>query len=429
MKVDLSGLRALVTGSTKGIGRAIAHALAKNGAEVAINGRKPADVEQAIAAIRATLPTARLVPAPGDAATAQGVAAIIKAAGDVDILVNNVGIFEIKNAFDIPDEDWQRLFATNVLSGVRFTRHYGPRMRDKGFGRIVFISSESGVQIPTEMIHYGFTKSADLALMRGFAVLPGPTRAEGVEAMFKSMGRSLDDPKVERSFIDSGERDDRLAGAGRWRRGAVDYVATLRPEEPLRGTAVSREILQPSGQLLELPLPRQRGRLRPGRLLIFQTRHGRLAVHGGDRTVEPQIRGLFGKPAGFQDCRQAAVLPQQRGRASRADAGSAGQLVRRVAPQRDEIRHLLGLDAIAGADLRGTDARHLAGADRIEDRRVSRGELERVAIAAGHQHGATAPLLGGSGGGEEIVGLVAGALCIGKAAGGDEVRDERKLLQ
>ena len=97
----------------------------------------------------------------------------------------------------------QRLFATNVLSGVRFTRHYGPRMRDKGFGRIVFISSESGVQIPTEMIHYGFTKSADLALMRGFAVLPGPTRAEGVEAMFKSMGRSLDDPKVERSFIDS----------------------------------------------------------------------------------------------------------------------------------------------------------------------------------------------------------------------------------
>ena len=169
MKVDLSGLRALVTGSTKGIGRAIAHALAKNGAEVAINGRKPADVEQAIAAIRATLPTARLVPAPGDAATAQGVAAIIKAAGDVDILVNNVGIFEIKNAFDIPDEDWQRLFATNVLSGVRFTRHYGSRMRDKGFGRIVFISSESGVQIPTEMIHYGFTKSADLALMRGFA--------------------------------------------------------------------------------------------------------------------------------------------------------------------------------------------------------------------------------------------------------------------
>jgi NAD(P)-dependent dehydrogenase (short-subunit alcohol dehydrogenase family) len=216
MQVDLSGLRALVTGSTKGIGRAVAEALAANGAEVAVNGRKAADVERAIAEISAALPKARLVAAPGDAATAAGVAAIIKAAGEVDILVNNVGIFEIKDAFAIPDEDWQRLFETNVLSGVRLTRHYGPRMRDKGFGRVIFISSESGVQIPTEMIHYGFTKSADLALTRGFAqalsatgvtvnaVLPGPTRTEGVEAMFKSMGRSLDDPKAEREFIETG---------------------------------------------------------------------------------------------------------------------------------------------------------------------------------------------------------------------------------
>jgi NAD(P)-dependent dehydrogenase (short-subunit alcohol dehydrogenase family) len=215
MRVDLSGLRALVTGSTKGIGRAVAEALAANDAEVVINGRKAADVARAIADIRSKLPKGRLVPAPGDAATAAGVAAIIKAAGDVDILVNNVGIFEIKDAFAIPDEDWQRLFETNVLSGVRFTRHYGPRMRDKGFGRIVFISSESGVQIPTEMIHYGFTKSADLALMRGFAqalaasgvtvnaVLPGPTRTEGVDQMFESMGQSLDDPKTERNFIDN----------------------------------------------------------------------------------------------------------------------------------------------------------------------------------------------------------------------------------
>ena len=205
----------LVTGSTKGICRAIAEALAANGAEVAINGRGAADVEQAIKDIRGKLPKARLAAAPGDVASAEGIAAIIKAAGDVDILVNNAGIFEIKDAFEIPDEDWQRLFATNVLSGVRLTRHYGPRMRDKKFGRVLFISSESGVQIPTEMIHYGFTKSADLALMRGFAqalaasgvtvnaVLPGPTRTEGVEAMFKSMGQSLDDPKVERGFIDS----------------------------------------------------------------------------------------------------------------------------------------------------------------------------------------------------------------------------------
>jgi NAD(P)-dependent dehydrogenase (short-subunit alcohol dehydrogenase family) len=215
MQVDLSGLRALVTGSTKGIGRAIAQALAANGAEVVVNGRKAADVEQAVATIRAALPNARLAAAPGDVATADGVAGIVKAAGDVDILINNAGIFEIKDAFAIPDEDWQRLFATNVLSGVRLTRHYGPRMRAKGFGRIIFISSESGVQIPTEMIHYGFTKSADLALMRGFAqalaasgvtvnaVLPGPTRTEGVEAMFASMGQSLDDPKTERNFIDT----------------------------------------------------------------------------------------------------------------------------------------------------------------------------------------------------------------------------------
>jgi NAD(P)-dependent dehydrogenase (short-subunit alcohol dehydrogenase family) len=215
MHVDLSGFRALVTGSTKGIGRAIATTLAANGAEVAINGRKAADVNRAIIDIRGQLPKARLVAAPGDAATAQGVADIIKAAGDVNILVNNVGIFEIKEAFAIPDADWLRLFETNVLSGVRLTRHYAPRMRDKGFGRIIFISSESGVQIPTDMIHYGFTKSADLALTRGFAqalsdtgvtvnaVLPGPTRTEGVEAMFVSMGKSLDDANVEREFIDN----------------------------------------------------------------------------------------------------------------------------------------------------------------------------------------------------------------------------------
>jgi NAD(P)-dependent dehydrogenase (short-subunit alcohol dehydrogenase family) len=214
MQVDLSGLRALVTGSTKGIGFAVAQKLAASGAEVAVNGRKAADVEAAIGKIRSTVPNARLVSAPGDAATATGVAAIVEGAGAVDILVNNVGIFEIKDAFAIPDEDWQRIFEINVLSGVRFTRHYGPLMRDKGFGRIVFISSESGVQIPTEMIHYGFSKSADLALMRGFAqalaatgvtvnaVLPGPTRTEGVEEMFRSMGKSAADPKAQREFID-----------------------------------------------------------------------------------------------------------------------------------------------------------------------------------------------------------------------------------
>jgi NAD(P)-dependent dehydrogenase (short-subunit alcohol dehydrogenase family) len=232
MHVDLSGLRALVTGSTKGIGRAIAQKLAACGAEVAINGRKAADVTKAIEIIRKAVPQAKLVSAAGDAATADGCAAIISAAGEVDILVNNVGMFEIKDAFEIPDADWQRMFATNVLSGVRFTRHYGPRMRAKGFGRIVFISSESGIQIPTEMIHYGFSKSADLALTRGFAqalagsgvtvnaVLPGPTRSEGVEQMFASMGQTLDS-EAERKFI-----------------------ATARPSSILRRMTTSEEIAE-----------------------------------------------------------------------------------------------------------------------------------------------------------------------------------------
>lgn len=214
MQVDLSGLRALVTGSSKGIGFAAAQKLAVSGAEVAVNGRKARDVEAAISKIRAVMANAKLISAPGDAATAAGVAAIIKAAGEIDILVNNVGIFEIEDAFAISDQSWQRVFETNVLSGVRFTRHYGPRMREKGFGRIIFISSESGVQIPTEMIHYGFSKAADLALMRGFAqalaatgvtvnaVLPGPTLTEGVDAMFRSMGQSAADPKAQRDFID-----------------------------------------------------------------------------------------------------------------------------------------------------------------------------------------------------------------------------------
>jgi NAD(P)-dependent dehydrogenase (short-subunit alcohol dehydrogenase family) len=213
MMSDMSGLRALVTGSTRGIGHAVATKLAACGAEVAVNGRKSGDVSAAIDRIRTAVPAARLRAAPGDAATPDGVADIIAAAGDIDILVNNVGIFEIKDAFAIPDADWQRVFDVNVMSGIRLTRHYGPRMRAKGFGRIVFISSESGVQIPTEMIHYGFSKSAYLALARGFAqalagsgvtvnaVLPGPTRTEGVEAMFAAMGQSLDDPDTEKNFI------------------------------------------------------------------------------------------------------------------------------------------------------------------------------------------------------------------------------------
>ena len=201
MQIDLKGLRALVTGSTAGIGEAIAERLATNGAEVIINGRTAERVAKTIASLQAKAPGARFRAAPGDVSTAKGVDAIVAAAGEVDILVNNAGWFEPKNALEISDADWQKAFDINVMSGVRLTRALAPRMRDKGFGRIVFISSESGIQIPTEMIHYGLTKTAQLSLTRGFAqtlkqsgvtvnaVLPGPTLSEGVGGFIDNLAR------------------------------------------------------------------------------------------------------------------------------------------------------------------------------------------------------------------------------------------------
>ncbi len=201
MQIDLKGLRALVTGSTAGIGEAIAERLATNGAEVVINGRTAERVARTIASLQAKAPGARFRAAPGDVSTAKGVDAIVAAAGEVDILVNNAGWFEPKNALEISDADWQKAFDINVMSGVRLTRALAPRMRDKGFGRIVFISSESGIQIPTEMIHYGLTKTAQLSLTRGFAqtlkqsgvtvnaVLPGPTLSEGVGGFIDNLAR------------------------------------------------------------------------------------------------------------------------------------------------------------------------------------------------------------------------------------------------
>jgi NAD(P)-dependent dehydrogenase (short-subunit alcohol dehydrogenase family) len=216
MQIDLKGLRALVTGSTAGIGEAIAARLAQNGAEVVVNGRTAARVSKAIASLQVKAPGARFHAAPGDVATAEGVAAILAAAGKVDILVNNAGWFEPKDAFEISDADWQKAFDINVMSGVRLTRALAPHMREKGFGRIVFISSESGVQIPTEMIHYGMSKTAQLSLTRGFAqalaktgvtvnaVLPGPTLSEGVggfiENLAKAQGKTV--AEIEKSFFE-----------------------------------------------------------------------------------------------------------------------------------------------------------------------------------------------------------------------------------
>jgi NAD(P)-dependent dehydrogenase (short-subunit alcohol dehydrogenase family) len=199
MDMNLKGRRALVTGSTGGIGFGIAQALLDLGASVGINGRTAERVEAAIAALRGKTQAGEAFAAVGDVATADGVAALVAALPDVDILVNNTGIFEPKPFFDIPDGDWQRFFDVNVMSGVRLSRAYAPGMVARGWGRVVFIASESGINIPVEMVHYGMTKTAQLAVSRGLAetvsgtgvtvnsVLPGPTLSEGVADFMKQM--------------------------------------------------------------------------------------------------------------------------------------------------------------------------------------------------------------------------------------------------
>jgi NAD(P)-dependent dehydrogenase (short-subunit alcohol dehydrogenase family) len=201
MKIDLTGKTALVTGSTSGIGHAIARGLASAGATVAVNGRTQAKVDAAVAAIAKLAPGARARGVAADVSTAAGCNALVAALPEVDILINNAGIFEPKGFFDIPDEEWNRFFEVNVMSGVRLSRAYMPGMLKRNWGRIVFISSESALNIPTEMIHYGVTKTSQLALSRGLAemtrgtavtvnsVLPGPTMSEGVETFVKDLAK------------------------------------------------------------------------------------------------------------------------------------------------------------------------------------------------------------------------------------------------
>jgi NAD(P)-dependent dehydrogenase (short-subunit alcohol dehydrogenase family) len=201
MKIDLSGKTALVTGSTSGIGHAIVRGLAAAGATVAVNGRTPAKVDAAAAAIAKAAPGAKVRGIAADVSTVAGCKTLVAALPEVDILINNAGIFEPKGFFDIPDEDWSRFFEVNVMSGVRLARAYMPGMLKRNWGRIVFISSESALNIPKEMIHYGMTKTAQLAVSRGLAemtrgtavtvnsVLPGPTMSEGVEAFVKELAK------------------------------------------------------------------------------------------------------------------------------------------------------------------------------------------------------------------------------------------------
>ena len=215
MDLQLSDKLALVTGSTAGIGLAIAKALAAEGARVIVNGRTEARVAEATKAIASASPAARLEELAADLGTAEGAAQAIARFPEVAILVNNVGIFEPRPFEEIRDDEWERMIEVNFMSGVRLSRHYLPRMKAMGWGRIIFISSESAVNIPIEMIHYGVTKTMQIALARGMAettvgtgvtvnsVLPGPTRSEGVGQFVKdlaaSQGKSVEE--MEREFF------------------------------------------------------------------------------------------------------------------------------------------------------------------------------------------------------------------------------------
>jgi NAD(P)-dependent dehydrogenase (short-subunit alcohol dehydrogenase family) len=197
MNIDLTRRTAIVTGSTAGIGFAIARGLCECGATVVVNGRSEAAVERAVARLRQLAPGADVRGVAADVGTGADCAALVGAEPVCDILVNNVGIFGPQDFFDTPDDVWTRFFEVNVMSGVRLSRAYAPGMELRGWGRIVFISSESGLNIPADMIHYGFTKTANLSVSRGLAkrmagtgvtvnaVLPGPTLSEGVETMLR----------------------------------------------------------------------------------------------------------------------------------------------------------------------------------------------------------------------------------------------------
>lgn len=207
MDLQLKGKTALVTGSTAGIGLAIAERLAAEGVEVVISGRNRAKLDAAAERVGRS---GRVLPVLADPATAEGAATLIEQAPDVDILVNNLGIYEAKPFAEISDAEWHRLFEVNVVSGARLARHYFPRMLERNWGRIIFIASESALAIPSEMIHYGMTKTAQLAIARGLAeqtrgtgvtvnsVMPGPTRSEGIVDFIRSVVDDKDAPEAER---------------------------------------------------------------------------------------------------------------------------------------------------------------------------------------------------------------------------------------
>ncbi len=215
MDLKLHGRTVLVTGSTGGIGLAIAEQFSQEGADVIINGRSHERVRQAIDSIEAKTGKKNVRGIVADLGTADGAKKIIKELSEVDILINNMGYYEAKNFFDISDEDWFKIYEANVLSGVRLSRQYLKGMLERDWGRIIFISSESGVQTPAEMIHYGMSKTAQLAIARGLSeltagskvtvnsVLPGPTKSEGVEQFVAQVAneRGVSASTVEKEFF------------------------------------------------------------------------------------------------------------------------------------------------------------------------------------------------------------------------------------
>ncbi len=226
----------MVTGSTAGIGFAIARSLAREGAYIYINGRTQARVKAAIEAVRADTPAAKVDGVAADFADAYGAETVIAKIPAVDVLVNNVGIFEPKPFAEIPDSDWYRFFEVNVMSGIRLARHYLPEMLKKNWGRILFISSESAVQIPAEMVHYGMTKTAQVAIARGIAetvagsgvtvnsILAGPAESEGVGGFVEAMAKQQNKSKeaVEKEFFEHARPSSLLK-----RFATVDEVAAL----------------------------------------------------------------------------------------------------------------------------------------------------------------------------------------------------------
>ena len=217
MDLQLDGKRALITGSTLGIGFAIAKVLAEEGARVIVNGRTEERVSEAKRRIATAIPNGKIEGVAADLSSAEGVTKITEAYPEIDILVNNVGIFEPRAFEQTSDAEWLKFFEVNVMSGVRLSRHYLPQMKDRNWGRIVFISSESGANIPVEMIHYGVTKTAQIALARGIAetttgtgvtvnsVLPGPTLSEGVGTFLQQLAQEqgITAEEMEKQFFEN----------------------------------------------------------------------------------------------------------------------------------------------------------------------------------------------------------------------------------